>query len=270
MLKGDLPMTFDIHQKIFDADGQPLKGVAQEYQDELLDLFRQSPERQTLWDEGINGGWPRIMLDLAQTYLSATPPKMSAKDMREILFDLIPLKITALAEQAPEVIRELQGFWQFLQREFDLPNAAACLDVFDDEATQRLKVEMSNSDNFGMAKAFAMAGIERGFDMRTQEGADAWMMTYNAELAAGKAPPINLTGFRKQMGIENVGSLFKILGDPEEDYVDADIIGDPDEDLLGLASSSYPRIPSRSSRPSYNKQKARMAKASRKKNRKRK
>ena len=167
MLKGNLPMTFDIHQKIFDADSMPLKRVAQEYQptfrsyfwemasegglhcrdghklciakppkkaiqiqtaesgyqDELLDLFRQSPERRKLWDEGINGGWPRIMLDLAQTYLSVTPPKMSAKDLRKILFDLIPLKITAFAEQAPEVIRELQGFWQFLQREFDLPNA---------------------------------------------------------------------------------------------------------------------------------------------------
>ena len=262
-------MTFDIHQQIFDADSLPLERVAREYQDELLDLFRQSPERRKLWDEGIDGDWPRIMLDLAQTYLSVTPPKMSAKDLREILFDLIPLKITARAEQAPDVIRELQGFWQFLQREFDLPNAAACLDVLDDEATQRLQEEMSNPDNFGMAKSFAMAGLERGFDLRTQEGADAWMRTYNAELAAGKAAPINLTGFQKQMGIENWGSLVQMLGASEEDYVDADVIEESDEDLLDLASRSHPRIPSPSSRKSSNKQKAKMVKASRKRNRKR-
>jgi hypothetical protein len=269
-LEEDLFMTFDIHQQIFDADGQPLERVAREYQNELIDLFEQSPEKQTLREEGIDGGWPRIMLDLGQTYLSVTPPKMSAKDLREILFDLIPLKITAFAEQAPEVIRELQGFWQFLQREFDLPNAAECLDVLDDEATQRLKEEMSNPDNFGMAKSFAMAGIERGFDMRTQEGADAWMRTYNAELAAGKAPPFNLTGFQKQIGIEKWGSLAQMLEAPEEDYVDADIIDELDEDLLDLVSHSHLGVPSRSSRKSSNKQKAKMAKASRKRNRKKK
>ena len=262
-------MTFDIHQKIFDADGMPRERVAREYQDELIHLFNQSPERQTVLEEGINGGWPRIMLDLGQTYLSVTPPKMSAKDLREIVFELIPLKITALAEQAPEVIREVQAFWQFLQREFDLANAAACLEVLDDEAIQRLKEEMSNPDNFGMAKSFAMMGIERGFDIRTQEGADAWMRTYNAELAAGKTPPFNLKGFQKQMGIENLGSLIKILEAPDEDYVDADIIEEPDEDLLDLVSRSHPRVPSRSARKSSNKQKTKMAKASRKRNRKR-
>jgi hypothetical protein len=72
------------------------------------------------------------------------------------------------------------------------------------------------------------------------------------------------------MSIENVGSLFKILGSPEEDYVDADIIEESDEDLLDLASHSHPRVPSRSSRKPSNKQKAKMVKASRKRNRKRK
>ena len=48
---GDLPMTFDIHQKIFDEDGMPLKQVAQEYQDELLDLFEQSPEGEAISEE---------------------------------------------------------------------------------------------------------------------------------------------------------------------------------------------------------------------------
>jgi hypothetical protein len=263
-------MTFNIHQKTSDEDGMTLEEVAREYQDELIALFRQSPEKQALLEEGLDGGWPRIMLDLGQSYLGVTPPEMSAKDLREILFELIPLKITALAEQAPEVIRELQGFWQFLQREFDLANAAACLEVLDDEATQRLKEEMSNPDNFGMAKSIAMAGLERGFDLRTQEGLDAWRMTYNTELAAGKTEPFKLTtGMKRQMGIENLDSLMQMLAGPEEDYVDADIFEESDEDLLRLASRSHPGVPSRSARKASNKQKAKMAKASRKRNRKR-
>lgn len=263
-------MTFNIHQKTSDEDGMTLERVAREYQDELIALFRESPEKQALLEEGIDGGWPRIMLDLGQTYLGVTPPEMSAKDLREILFELIPLKITALAEQAPEIIRELQGFWQFLQREFDLANTAECLKVLDDEATQRLKEEMSNPENFGMAKSIAMAGLERGFDLRTQEGLDAWRMTYNAELAAGKTEPFKLTtGMKRQMGIENWDSLMHMLEGPEEDYVDADIFEESEEDLLRLASRSHPGVPGRSARKASNKQKAKMAKASRKRNRKR-
>jgi hypothetical protein len=44
---------------------------------------------------------------------------------------------------------------------------------------------MSNPANFGMAKSFFMMGKARGFDMYTQEGLDEWMMTYNTELMAG-------------------------------------------------------------------------------------
>jgi hypothetical protein len=264
-------MTFDIHQNIFDADGMPFEKKAEEYKDEIVELFEQSPERQALREEGFNGRWARIMLDLAQSHLGVTPAKMSENDLREVLFDLIPLKISALAMQAPEIIRELQAFWQFLQREFHLANAAECLSVLGEEGTQqRLQEEMSNPDNFGMAKSFVMGGLERGFDMRTQEGVDEWMRTYNAELAAGKAAPFNLAGFRKQMGIEDLASHIHILGAPEEDYVDADSIEEPDEELLDLASRFHPRVPSRSSRKASTKQKAKMAKASRKRNRMRK
>jgi hypothetical protein len=262
-------MTFDIHQKTSDADGMPFEKKAEEYKDELVELFEQSPERQALVEEGFDGHWARTMLDLAQSHLGVTPPKMSEKDLREVLFDLIPLKISALATQAPEIIRDLRAFWQFLQREFQLANAAECLSVLEEEGTQqRLQEEMSNPDNFGMAKSFVMGGLERGFDMRTQEGLDEWMRTYNTELAAGKVKP-NIAGFRKQMGVD-LDSLINILGAPDEDYVDADSIEEPDEDLLDVVAPSHPGVPSRRSRKASSKQRAKMAKASRKKNRKRK
>jgi len=42
--------------------------------------------------------------------------------LREILFDLFPRKVSTSADEADEIIRELQAFWTFLQREYHLAN----------------------------------------------------------------------------------------------------------------------------------------------------
>ena len=187
---GDLPMTFDIHQQIFDADGTPLEHEAQEYQDQLIKLFEQSPEGEAISNEGIERGWARLMTILGMKYLGVTPPQMSTHDMHEILFDLIPRKISVPADEAPDIIREFQAFWRFMQREFHLENATACLNVLDEKAAQELKMRMSNPANFGMTKSFIMMGMQRGFDMQSQESLDEWTRIYNAELAAGTGTPI--------------------------------------------------------------------------------
>jgi len=68
--------------------------------------------------------------------------------------------------------------------------------VLDNNAVRELKEEMSNPANFGIAKSFVMMGQERGFDMTSEEDMNAWMATYNAELAAGTGPRIPLPGER--------------------------------------------------------------------------
>ena len=120
-------MTFNIHQQVFDRDGMPLEKKANQYKDQLVQLFEQSPEGQALWSEGIEPGWVGMLLDFGTDYLSVAPPQMSPDDVREILFDLIPRKVSATAEEAAEIIHELRAFWIFLQREFHLENASACL-----------------------------------------------------------------------------------------------------------------------------------------------
>jgi len=39
-----------------------------------------------------------------------------------------------------------------------------------------------------------MMGMERGFDLSSEEGINTWMATYNAELTAGAGLPIPLPG----------------------------------------------------------------------------
>ena len=189
-------MAFNIQQQVFDRDGMLLEKKASLYQEQLVQLFEQSPEGQALWNEGLEPGWASMMLEFGMHYLSVTPPQMSPDDLRAILFDLFPRKVSASADKAPDIIRELQAFWQFLQREFHLENAAACLAVLDEKTARKLKKEMSDPANFGIAKSFVTMGVQRGFDMSSEEGINAWMATYNAEIAAGTGPRIPLPGER--------------------------------------------------------------------------
>ena len=151
-------MAFDIYQQVFDRDGLPLEKKAESYLDQLMEVFVQSPEGQQLLSEGIEPGWARMMMDFGMNYLSVTPPHMSPDDLREILFDLIPRKVLTSADEAEEIVHELQAFWSFLQREFHLENATACLKVLDERAARELKKKLSNPENFGIAKSFVMMG----------------------------------------------------------------------------------------------------------------
>ncbi|SRR6266702_4581424 len=191
-------MTFNIHQQVFDRDGMALEKKANQYIEQLVKLFEESPEGQALLKEGIEPGWTGMLLDFGTDYLGITPPQMPPDDLREILFDLIPRKVSASADEAPEIVREFQAFWTFLQREFHLENATACLRVLNEQAIRELKKKMSDPATFGIAKSFVMMGMDRGFDLSSEEGINEWMATYNAELTAGAGLPIPLPGERSE------------------------------------------------------------------------
>jgi hypothetical protein len=174
-------MEFNIHQNIFDNyDGYSEE--VEQYHDQLVALFNASPEAQILEDEGITANWTSMLLEYELSYLGITPPQMTKSFLQELLLEIIPRKVSAPAEDAPEIIREMQLFWTFLGREFHLKNAADCLKVLDKKMALKMQREMGNPANFGMAKSFVMAGMERGVDMTNQEEVDQWMNTYNAEL----------------------------------------------------------------------------------------
>lgn len=187
-------MSFSIRQQVFGKDGIAIENRARKYQDELLQLFAESPEWQVLTEDMPSGGWASLMLDFGINYLAVTPPQMSPETLLEILLETFPRKVSAPADEAPNIIRELRAFWQFLQRQFHLDNAAACLKVLDSRTARELKKEMNNPANFGMAKSIMMMGIQRGFDFSSDESMNKWVETYNAELTAGRGSPIPLPG----------------------------------------------------------------------------
>jgi hypothetical protein len=119
------------------------------------------------------------VLYYAANYLAASVVQMSGADLTEVLFELFPRKVSCHAEAAHEIVAEQRAFWTWLGREFQLPNAAECLEQFDEDAADDLMEALSDSSNFGMAKSFFTMGEAAGFDMTTQEGLDAFMLVYN-------------------------------------------------------------------------------------------
>ena len=81
---------------------------------------------------------------LSQVGTISSVVEMTLDNLREILFDIFPRKVSAEPDEAPNMVRELQEFWKFLQREYQLENAPACLKVLDDRAVRTLRACFGN------------------------------------------------------------------------------------------------------------------------------
>jgi hypothetical protein len=179
---------FDVHQPITDRYGELDEGRIGDYIDGLIDEFARSPEAKPLLDEGDNLSDAGFMMDYAVNHLGKTPATMSLRDFNEVVFGLLPEKLSTPPENGPRIVAVLRAFWSFLRRQYALPNAAPILKSLDDNAGRRLQAELANPANWGMAKSFVMRGYEAGYDMTTQEGVDAFMAEYNRGLLGGPLP----------------------------------------------------------------------------------
>jgi hypothetical protein len=122
--------------------------------------------------------------------VAVTPVNTSIDDLEEVLYELFPAKVLVPASEAPQIIKDLLAFWKFLQREFNLPNAEAFIQYLsEDKAAKRLEAALSDSSKFGITKSIMTEGLERGADLSSEEGINAWIMQYNRERMARPPSP---------------------------------------------------------------------------------
>jgi hypothetical protein len=153
-------------------DGEELDEDARgELEDELVYHFLDSAEGKSL--AGV--GACHLIMNFAADYFGATIATLQAPELREIVFEIIPRKVSVEAAAARGIIDECRAFYTFLARECGLRQADACLRVLGGDAVRRLEAALSDSGNFGMAKSLLMGGHEAGFDMSSREGIEAWM-----------------------------------------------------------------------------------------------
>jgi hypothetical protein len=174
---------FDINQSVSNEDGEQDEELTQKYLDGLMTEFVESAEAKAEPDPAEVGSWAAMMMEYAFSYIGCTPAEMTLRDFNEVVFEIFPRKVSVEADEAGAIIAELRAFWRFMARQYDLDNARAILATLDDRATARLREQLANPANFGMAKSFFMLGSQAGFDMTTPEGLAAFQTAYNAGLS---------------------------------------------------------------------------------------
>lgn len=180
-------MSFNIHQlDRIEADGSYESEKAfEDYQDALLEQFINSPEGQARLeaDPGI-GFWAAQLIYYGYTYIGVTLPRMTVAHVDEIVTELFPRKISISSpDDADDAIPELIAFWEFLKREYKLSRANAILE-FLRETEAGFRSIMNDPSKFGMAKSFFMMGQSAGFDMTNEKDANQFIAQYNASLIA--------------------------------------------------------------------------------------
>jgi hypothetical protein len=138
---------------------------------ELLRRFEASPEAKALSELGVCA----LVLDYAADHFGATIATLQEAELRRVVFEIIPRKVSVEATAAKGIIEELRAFYAFLEREFGLAQAGACLRVLAGDAVTNLEAKLADTASFGMAKSLFMAGRQAGYDMTSQQGIDAWM-----------------------------------------------------------------------------------------------
>ena len=140
-------------------------------EDALMRQFVASPEGESLPDVGAC----QFVMDFADESFDETIATLRSPELRTILFELVPRKVSITAAAVQSIIQELRAFYTFLKHEFELPQADECLRVLGPDAERKLEAALSDRTKFGMAKSLMMAGREAGFDMESKQGIEAWM-----------------------------------------------------------------------------------------------
>ena len=87
-------MAFDVHQQIFDENNMLLEKKSYRYREQLLKLFGRSAEWRALNADEAAPEWSSLMLDMAIDYVGVAPPQMTPGDLRKVLFELFPQKVS--------------------------------------------------------------------------------------------------------------------------------------------------------------------------------
>jgi len=159
-------------------DGEEIDPEARRpLEDELVRRFADSPEAKALTDIQAC----HFVMDFAADYFGATIATLRPRELREIVFEIIPRKVSIDASAANWIIEDNRAFYAFLKRELGLKQADACLRMLGGDAVTKLEAALSDTSKFGMAKSLFTAGREAGFDMDSKGGIEAWMRVMQSQ-----------------------------------------------------------------------------------------
>ena len=106
---------FDFSPALIDEDGEFDEAKVNEYFETLQEQFAESPEFAALGDSETS--YNSFLLSFGLDYFRALPTTLSEGELKEILFDLIPRKVTLEADEAaPLGVRQNEKYPLSLRR----------------------------------------------------------------------------------------------------------------------------------------------------------
>ncbi|HEY9738762.1 MAG TPA: hypothetical protein V6D06_20855 [Trichocoleus sp.] len=202
-------MTFNIHL----LDGlsyDEVEPLLEDYIADVIDRFLQSDTGQAYVKDHPEGGhWIGTFIEMAYVYGELTLPKMTKGDVRQVMEQILPRKLTLMdPSDADDAVEELIAFWTFIQKTYRLRSAGAIVKYLQSIGNQFPKW-MVDPNRGGMAKSFFMEGVAAGYDMTTEEGLQALQAEYNQRLQQNAseqvpmvAPPPELQRLFDQIGLK--------------------------------------------------------------------
>jgi len=140
----------------------------------LLEHYRLTPDA-ALFEDPLEG--PGMLAQFLARYCGVTLATLSCRDLEEVLFDVIPAKVSAGSEIAKNVIDTARAFFVWMKREHALEQAIDIIDLLNDDATRELEKQMEDPLNYGSAKAMIMQAMAAGVDLSSKEAVDAFMIS---------------------------------------------------------------------------------------------
>jgi hypothetical protein len=157
--------------------------------DAALDGFEQwtaATKRKLSADPETAVGEVGTLLDLMRNYLDVEgPADLAAGDLRELLLQIYPRKITAFnADDTEDTIPAVRDFLAYLAEGGEIPESTArALERELDEVAPRFTEAMMDPANWGMAGSLVHAMAAEGVDLDDQAAVNRWIGRYNAHLA---------------------------------------------------------------------------------------
>lgn len=183
-------MNFNINQlDEIEYDGSNESEEAlEEYQDSVLEEFSLSPEgKERIKADPEMGFWIAQLMYYGFAYVGVTLPQMDEQDINEIITDLFPRKISL---SSPEDADDaIPELLAFWQflRSKYKLVNADIIINFLVEIEPKFNDIMNDSSRFGMAKSFMTMGQKSGFDMTDQNQMNKFIQIYNENIMEGQS-----------------------------------------------------------------------------------
>ncbi len=231
-------------EPLFDREDYERDGYFDEWVDEILRLFWNSPEGESFTE--IENTYLSVVFQYSLDYGHMGPASLRPEDLYWILIHLFPRKVVMDPKKAHLAIQEIRAFFRFASRKFNSDNARVCSRVLNESTALKMEERLGDHRYFSMSKSFFTYGFEAGFDMSSQEGIDEFTLIYNA----------------------NPGRFPNTLPDRENEVMPR-LLEMPLEQLEREPWEQGPRKPQSRAQQKGKKRKRKLAKKSRRKNRKR-